>query len=140
MGSKKPRKLSGTVGAAVGDAFSELQSLGEECREIVDNAPENLQQSARIETLGESADTLEAMEEPSVPNDISNLEIEWTERAGVGRATRCSNALSAIEAAKERVDAEIGERAVDDSVADLSESLGDIIAEAQNCEFPGMFG
>ena len=59
MASYKYVNCTGTV-SSIEDAFAELQSLGEEAREIVDNAPEGLNQTDRINTFEDTASTLAA--------------------------------------------------------------------------------
>jgi hypothetical protein len=51
----------GSLSAAVADAFNELEELACECREVVDNAPEGLSATQRIETLNETAEVLEGL-------------------------------------------------------------------------------
>ncbi len=177
MGSYKSEERTGTV-SSVADAIAELQALGEECREIVDNASEGLQQTQRIQTFEETASTLESISEPSIPDCVSDLEISYTESVqkrkgrGVSRATRCSNAcailsgaVSALEqfiedqnTAKDEIEemneAEIKKKKDDNpDFKDADEIENDIteaetckeeiesaMSEAENCEFPGMYG
>jgi hypothetical protein len=166
----KPVSQSGSIGS-VSDAFSELQQLGEECREIVDNASDGLSQTQRIQTLGETADVLESLSEPDVDGDISDIAISYTEmvptnkRQSPSRATRRDNAVAVLSAAKEeleslidqhREDAEKYEEADEDekkeleqppytvdqldNMETLKDELDNIISDAENVEFPGMFG
>lgn len=45
--------------SAISDAYTELAELRDEVREVVDNAPEGLSETQRIQTLGETADRLD---------------------------------------------------------------------------------
>lgn len=161
MSSYKNETRISTVGA-VTDAITELQSLGEEAREIVDNAPEGLSQTDRITTFDETASTLESLDEPDVPPIIDGIAISYSERVnknkrrGASRAARCSNAVALLEAAKTAAEdwlADLDERETGaeegkdvagaehrDDVEEFISALSDIISEAENCEFPGMFG
>jgi hypothetical protein len=91
--------------SSVSDAYSALEELGSECREIVDNAPEGLNQTQRITTFEETADALEGVSEPDVPSCISDLHINYSEavpnnkRASTSRSVRCSNAAAVFSAA-----------------------------------------
>ena len=52
------------LGDAVAEAFDTFRDLADEYREQIDNAPENLQQSQRVQTMEETANTLEELEAP----------------------------------------------------------------------------
>ena len=103
----------GSVSGCVCDAFSELESLGSEAREIVDNASENLAQTQRIQTFDETASTLENFSEPDVPGSVGDLPVSYTEtqnKRGVSRANRCGNAVAMLEGAKSACENWIGEQ------------------------------
>jgi len=72
----EPREMS--MSDAVSDAFSALESLGEEMRESYDNTPENFQQSGVGEARGEAADALENLSEPSVPSELEEIKVSWS--------------------------------------------------------------
>lgn len=150
MGSYKNRSTDSTV-SAISDAISDLTSLGEECREIVDNASENLQQTSRIQTFDETASALEGLSEPDVPEVVAELPITYTEQIstrkgrGESRAVRCANSVAVLQAAQEAVamwlEDEENEKHEDrDDVEQLANDLEEIIGEAEGCEFPGMYG
>ena len=150
MGSYKNVQQVGSVGS-VADAISELQSLAEECREIVDNAEGGLAETARIQTFEETASTLEGISEPEVPEVVDELEIRYVEQRstrkgrGESRAVRCANAVSLLQAAQEAVSVWLEDDANEkhdarDDVEQLANDLEEIIGEAEGCEFPGMFG
>lgn len=137
--------------SAVSDACSALEELGAECREIVDNASENLQQTSRIQTFDETASSLESISEPSVPDCIQELAITYSEQVsarknrGESRAVRCSNAVSVLQAASEAAqewleDKENAEHEDRDEVESFVSEIDNIVSDAENCEFPGMYG
>lgn len=163
MGSYKMEQFKTTVGSAVADACGVLEELASECREIVDNAGDSgLSQTSRIQTFDQTASDLENVSEPSVPDELSDLEVVYTQsvkkskRKGPSRATRCSNAVSLLEAARDVVQNWIDENQdtkqkdadgkeleddVDTSDAEtLVSEIEDITGSVESCEFPGMFG
>ena len=150
MGSYKSRTTESTV-SAISDAISDLTSLGEECREIVDNAEGGLRETQRIQTFDETASALENLSEPDVPEVVAELSITYSEQVstrkgrGESRAVRCSNSVAVLQAAQEAVsvwleDDANEEHADRDDVEQLANDLEEIIGEAESCEFPGMFG
>lgn len=148
--SYKHVPCTGTV-SSISDAFSALTELGDECRELVDNASENLQQTQRIQTFDETASTLEGLSEPTVPDCVEDLPISYSEsvparkRMNTSRAVRCGNAVSVLQGAAsaleewldDEANAEHDER---DDVEELKNELENAISDAEGCEFPGMFG
>jgi len=106
------RIVEGTVSGFVGDAFSEITELGEEFREIVDNAPDGLRESDLNNRRDETASACEGLNEPSADNDILG-ELSASYQADYGkvyrgrisqsRACRASNAAAAFNAAADAV-------------------------------------
>lgn len=98
----KMQQSEATIADAVSNAFSDLSSLAEECREIVDNAPPGLDQSQRIQTFDETAGQLESLNEPDVPEKFGDEKVTYVEqinkRRGPSRAVRCSNAVARLQA------------------------------------------
>lgn len=150
MASYKYQQCTGTV-SSIEDAYSALEDLGNECREIVDNAPEGLNQTDRIQTFDETAGTLENMSAPDIPECVQDLAIGYSEavwarkRGGISRARRCENAASVLQAAvgalEEWLDDEANAEHDDrDEVESLKDQLDSDAGEAEGCEFPGMFG
>jgi hypothetical protein len=153
--AKKVQLVKTTVTAAIADAFSELQALGEECREVFDNMPESLQGCSRGEALSASADTLESLSEPDdAPACVADVEVEYLPRPKrrTGRGARRDEAVSMLEAAKQAVEdkkQELGEDAKNerseeaqadiDALDSLYDELDTLVSEAEGCEFPGMF-
>lgn len=88
----------------IGSAYTDVQELRDEVREVVENAGENLSQTQRIQTLSETADTLDgsADDEPTVPEGLENLKISYSTfhaygRKGDSRATRMMNAVALMD-------------------------------------------
>jgi hypothetical protein len=146
MGYKQEvREVS--IADAVSGAFSALEELASECREIVDNASEGLSQSQRIQTLDETAGQLESLSEAAVPEKFGEIRVKYfeaTKKRGVSRAVRCSNAVTALQAVVEACDERLEELAEEDDARADVETLRDecqtAIDEAEGCEFPGMYG
>ena len=148
MSKKKFSDQTGTV-ECISDAFSDLCELASECREIVDNAPEGLSESERIQTFSATADTLESLDEPSVPECVSDLEIKWSEeeprdrRSGLSRRARRDNAVSLLGGARDACQGWLDENQTHGDFSEVEQFLQDIenaCDEAEGCEFPGMFG
>lgn len=151
--SYKSVPVETTVAAAIGDAFSEFQSLAEEMREGYDNMEGgNLGHTDKCQRYGEAADELENhTDEPDVPEFLAKLVVKTTElrptRKGraPGRSTRLSNAQSLLQAARDVVsewgsqddeeseEAESQKKAAEQLVSDLDEHCD------FDVDFPGMF-
>lgn len=136
------------VTGAVG-SISDLMELGAEAREIVDNAPEGLNQTQRIQTFEETASNLEYLDEPDVPECVADLPVKYSmsvsKRRGESRAVRCSNATTALEAAigvvEEFIESCTEEQSEQREEAEtFRDALREIVDTAESCEFPGMFG
>lgn len=104
--------LTGTVESFISDGFSEITSVGEEFREIYDNAPENLQQTDLNQTRDETATTIEGLDEPSVSSSIlEGLECScqidngkmYRGRMSQSRACRAGNGVAMLRAAAEAI-------------------------------------
>jgi hypothetical protein len=158
----EPREMS--IGDAVSDAFSALESLGEEMRESYDNTPENFQQSGVGEARGEAADALENLSEPSVPAELEEIKVSWSvpvlspsKARKQSRSDRRYEATATLQAVisvledirdyEPELDAEgavVGERLYsEDQVSEADSFLDEVqnlIDEAEAVEFPGMYG
>jgi hypothetical protein len=109
----KQEIIKTTAENAISSFYSEIEELAGEVREVVDNAPEGLAESSRIQTMGEAADTLEECQEPDAPKglwDAFSTEISVSlqvrggkKRGSESRAVRCSNAASQAQSAIEAV-------------------------------------
>jgi len=157
VATRKYRQVSGTVSEAVNAGYSALSWLAEEARDIVDNAPEGINQTARIHAFESTMYTLESLDEPDVPSAVADLLASWCEvqprgaRKPLSRSDRCSNAIVALAAAKSVAEEWLAdhephesddeeEQEERDDVEMLVNVLSDAISEAEGVEFPGMFG
>jgi ABC-type transporter Mla subunit MlaD len=152
-----------TISAAVADGMSELQSLRDEVREVADNASGTaLENTQRIQTLSETADTLDSYvdDEPDAPAFLADLPTKYTTthnaRKGRGdsRATRHDNAINALRAAADEVaswledvegNTEGKTEEEREEMKDAAETYKDAIEEVVDnldgaVEYPGMFG
>jgi len=119
---------------AVTDAFEALGELAFECREIADNAPENLQATERIQAFENSATELEDLEAPDVPDSIGALTLKYSipKRRYLSRQSRANDAVTMLEACLKAL--------ADHATAqELGSELQNVIAAASGCEFPGMY-
>lgn len=142
--SYRIEKRKGTVGAMVGDAFSELQSLRDEMQEIVDNMEgANMGHMPKCEAAGEAVSELESADcdsEPDVPESLAEIEIEYSEQVqrrkgrAVSRAVRCDNAQSMLQAVRDALQ----ERENDEDADELVQAID--AACDMSVEFPGMYG
>lgn len=154
--ARKFSNVKYSVADAISYAYGELSSLAEEARDIYDNASEGLQQTQRIQTFEETADTLENLDEPSVPDGFEG-EVSFGEEAprrknrGLSRSSRCGNAISAMGAlvslCEERIaeldekeDLSDDEETLKTDLEELRDQLENDKSEAEGCEFPGMYG
>jgi uncharacterized protein (UPF0147 family) len=152
MAGYKTVVCDGTI-SSVTDAIAELTALGDEAREVVDNASEGLAQTQRIQTFDETASALEGISEPDVPECVQELAIRYSEqrkKKGESRAVRCGNAVSVLSAAVDVLenwldglqpdpeDDEGQEQKAE--VEQFKDDLQEIIDAADGCEFPGMYG
>lgn len=137
------------VADAVSGGYSELEELASECREMFDNASEGLQQTQRLQTFEQTADTLEGLSEPDVPECVGELrfqvrlEIPNRPRRGLSRATRCANATALLQGALDAMQAWLEENSEHDDASDVEDQCNGIendISEAEGAEFPGMYG
>jgi len=145
----KFKAIECTVAEAVSNGFSELQALAEEIREIVDNAEGGLAQTQRIQTLSDTADTLEQLSEPTIEGNIAEIKVTYLEsqprgKRGLSRRARCENAISALDAViaalQEKADELPDESDAKEELEGLVNELEDAKGNAEGCEFPGKFG
>jgi dsDNA-binding SOS-regulon protein len=160
--SKAPRKkrpayksveYEGTV-SSVTDAYDSLEELASEVREIVDNSPEGLNQTQRIQTLDEAASALEGLSRPDVPEAVAELAIAYSEahptdkRREPSRAIRASNYASVLRAASDRVREQLEAHREEtdedqdewDGMEQFANQLDEDADAVEGCEFPGMMG
>lgn len=141
-----------TIGAATPDAFSALETLGEEMREWFDNMEgNNLGSTDKCSRVGETADALEGLSTVDVPETIEDMEMSYAEqvnkdkRRGASREVRNSNAVQMLEGAKDAAqnwldDDENKEHADRSDVEEFINDLDNEIGNVDSLEFPGMYG
>lgn len=129
------------LGDVVAGAFEGLQELASECREVVDNAPDGLNQTQRIQTLDETAGVLEELNEPAVPATLAEIKVKLhKQRRPRSRGDRRDIALDNIAVCIEALTG-IGENDPrHKDASDLRAELESTQSEAEMVEFPGMFG
>lgn len=158
-GSYKNEVRKTSLTAAIGDAYSELQSLRDEMTEWRDNMENgNLGSTPKFEEVSSCVDQMESGgdldSEPDVPDGF-DPEITYTEsvprrkRQNASRSTRCSNACAMLDAAIDVIEerkAEIEELPTTDALSKESDALETLRDEIQqikeaceSAEFPGMF-
>lgn len=132
-----------TIADIISEAFGELQGLGEEMREAFDNTPENLQNSGVGEARGQAADDLENLTEPDVPESLGTKEFTVQEMPLKMNASR-SNRRDAATGLLEQAISFLNDLELENEPAqerdDLVGEIENLVEEAQNVEFPGMFG
>lgn len=167
---KKPRKdphrkSDSCFADVVSMGVADLIDLGNEMREWFDNCSENLQQSDKMQTVEQTAETLENFDEPDLEDWLGkvrfeHLEHNYTSRqfATRSRATRRDDAVWHLQQVIDHLD-----KIVDDGFAFITDDKGVgmqteltseqleeieplrdelqvIVDEAENAEFPGMYG
>jgi hypothetical protein len=142
------------VDSLVDDAFSVIEELAGEMREGFDNMEGgNLGNTQKCQTYGETADTLESIEKPEMPDCLSEIETVRfpTVSKSTSRAHRASEAASDLNVAADAIDEWVTDRRAEDKSEDeeeldldgldsLAEDLRNAASELEGCEFPGMFG
>jgi hypothetical protein len=136
---RKKSKEETDLADAVNTAFHELAELASECREVVDNAPEGISETERIQTLDETASVLEDLEKPNVASELADIKVSFSTYGTRSRAVRRDGALGIIEACVEALSGIDGSDPRREAANDLREELN-AVSEAENCVFPGMFG
>lgn len=144
---------TGTVQQLISDGYSELLCLCEEADEIVQNAPESLFETDRIQTFSSTVDALsDADSEPDVPECVAELPITYyvdqRKSKSTSRATRCGEACDLLDRAVGELDDWLSrENSEDDdgeearaSVVSLRDEVQNMIDNAQGTDWPGMYG
>jgi hypothetical protein len=139
----KTVQQTGKLGDVVADAFDELSRLAEEVREVVDIASEGpAAATQRIQTLEETADELEGIDQPNVPDTLKDLMVTYNEvqstrkGRGLSRANQAGAAVEMLRAASNAV----GESEDDEALVAFRNALEEAADTVDSCEFPGMFG
>lgn len=154
---------SSDVAGAIGDAYSEFQSLRDEMSEWRDSLEDKLSHTQKYEEVSSAADALDGFcdDEPDVPEGLDGAvkttqQVSARKGRGESRAVRCSNALSLLGAAIavveetiEKIDGEADEKTGELSeeleeekatLEELKDHLENAAQEAEGVEFPGMYG
>ena len=155
------KRFTTTVEALISDAFSEIESLGEEMREAFENTPKSLQGSGAGEARGEAADTLESLhsDQPDIPDICTEIEVYFLPPKDTSsRAKRASAAQDMLSSAsgeirsfienyeeeeeegKEGEEKEKKEAPDLDELESLADKLDEIGDEVGGVTFPGMYG
>jgi hypothetical protein len=135
--STKTVQQTGKLGEVVSEAFGEFRELAEEVREVVDNG-DRFAGTQRIQTLEETADALEGIDRPEVPDAIKDLPVTYNEvqstrkDRGLSRANSCAVAVEMLRAA-----AKVVEGSEDDEVVEFRDAIEEAAQTADACEFPG---
>jgi hypothetical protein len=126
--------IKSTIGEVVASAFADLQSLGEECREVVDNVSDNpgLSSTQRIQTMDDTANAIENLSEPNVPAEVADMEVTYDTAANGassrgGRAGEIADMLRSCQEATKSV------------AKDFADELESLIDEIEGLEFPSMY-
>lgn len=131
------------IESVIDDAFSVVEDLASECREIYDNTPESLQQTERAETFNMTADTLENLSgsKPDVDPLLADKPVMILPplHGRTGRASRAGDAAAMLREVIAVLE-EITEGPEAEHAADLQSELESAADEIEGCEFPGMFG
>jgi hypothetical protein len=126
---------------AINNAFDELQNIGGECRESVDSAPEGLNATQRVETLDETANVLEGLEEPDVSAELAEIKVSLPKhRKPRYRPDRWDIALGILAACIEALDNIDESDPRHQEACDLRSELESASTDAEMCAFPGTHG
>lgn len=149
----KLRERELTIEDAVSEACGELSSLAEEMRDAFDNTPESLQSSGVGEARGEAADALENISEPDLPEELAGdkFKVKWSVRQLTpkqqmkqSRSARRDDAVATLGAVvnvlEEIKDDEQQSEDMIDIAASYISDLEGVIGEAEDVNFPGMYG
>lgn len=150
-----------SVETLIVDAFTAIEELAGEMREGYENMEAgNLGATQRCQTFGETADTLEAIDQPDLPEVLGEITTARypTVTKATSRAHRASEAASYLNLAAARIEgwvedkremlderddddnAEVENELDLDDLETLVEELRDAAGNVEGCEFPGMFG
>jgi ABC-type transporter Mla subunit MlaD len=153
MAKRQPKfqNVETNLADAISEAFSNMNDLSSECRDVCDNMPDSLQGGARYEALDNSASELEK-DEPDFPDALQELKVTVVRPTKMRQQSRRARAEEAegilrnsIDVIQEWIDnapntgvdtTDAREEAAQE-LRDACEELADAIG---NCEFPGMYG
>lgn len=128
--------------------------MGSELRDWYDNLPEGLQQADKGSTLDESANTLEGLSEPTIPDIAAQINVVIIQGLDVSsRSQRSAEAVGAMQEVRDHLDdvvnaghflnADGSNTELDDDekreLTDFMDELDNVIGEAEGVEYPGMY-
>lgn len=132
-----------TIGDAVSDAVSEIESLRDEMTEWRDNIEDKFSGTEKFERISEVVDQLDNVQDITVPDELSTIEVEVlhqrksSKKSPYPRWVRLGNAVNALTAVRDILDEK-------DEMTDDEEQLRDDVStaidEVDGIEFPSMFG
>jgi len=140
---RKVQHRKNDIEAALSEAFEEISNLAEECREVVDTAPDGLRETERIQTLGATADTLEEIDRPAVPAALADIEVSYSitlpkrKNRPLSRARRMADAKCIIRVCAEVLETITHQDTRCMAACALRDELNRVLMEAHGCEFPG---
>jgi hypothetical protein len=162
MARYKHETFQAPVLDAIAAFYSGAEEMASEIRDVYESMPESLQGGDRGTTLDQTADTLESISEPSRPDAADDLlaglqctvgtqVLGGRQRGSESRAVRMGNiaaeAAAAVDAIRDWCDAqddiEAADKPSEDTLRELRDWCDEIEGhkdEAENCEFPGMYG
>lgn len=145
----------------ISSAKSTVEELAQEMRSWADSLEEKFSQTEKYSTVSETADNLEGIDWPEVPESLSDLGVQWSEtKSGKrpSRRKRCESVVDslrglyeALESRRDELQEQIDLRSEDetdeeepealqDACTELMESVEVVIDTLESCEFPGAFG
>lgn len=158
----RDQKYAISVESLVDDAFSDIESLGQELRDAYDNMPEGLQQGDVGQRRDEAASALEdiACNKPDVPDLMGFLGdvVHYPDLKATSRRERADEAASMLESVVNELNKWIEELKIKhaetggdrepytDAEFDTSDlesfvsELEDQISTIREVDFPGMYG
>jgi hypothetical protein len=142
--AREPKLVEYTteIAGAIDDVFGDLEGLASDCREAFESTPENLQQSYRMQALETSADELENLQAPEVPEVLGKVPVKYSlpKRRYCSREARASDAATILEACTHALEDIPGGDDHRAAAQALIDELQNAYATIGNCEFPGMRG
>lgn len=99
--SLKNFPVTSSIHSALDYGYTELESLRDECSEVLEAIPDSLQSGDRYSTFESTKEVLDLVDDKPDWDDVPDAEVTYTEnrRRGIGRAKRRDNATSALSAA-----------------------------------------
>lgn len=155
MAVSKWKTRDATLADAANEAYSEIESLGQEMREWAENLEEKFSSTDRYARVTEAADTLEGLSEPSYPDWASSTKVQINELVKPprrpSRAKRRDDACAILDTCMEACNEWLDENdkpekqseeilALVGEITQLRDDLENLKDEAEAVEFPSMYG